>query len=317
VKRLFLKAAAAAAAGALLKACGGGGGSAGGTYQVPSSADSLLQRLRQDGRFSALLEAVNKAGLATTLDDRGASLTLFAPDNDAFDRLGVRIGLGDRNGVVSGLSAGQWRDILNFALLPQRSSLCDLTPASGQNLTKETLFTQPIGVAQLIFVRDNGNPLTIWDGIGRFLITFQASDLGAANGVMHVPSDVLLPRYVLTLSQMLRASIDSFSDFAASIASQVPELSNPGAFTVFAPFNGTFTPPLTSSQRRHHVVSGLTLKSDDFVANNGRALTPLSGAPLTLRASAGAQSTINGKSITDGDFFGSNGVIHVVAGILP
>ena len=312
MKRLFLKAAGAAAAGALLKACGGGGGGdAGNSCQLPSGNDSLLQRLQQDGRFSTLLQAVNKAGLAGTLDDRGASLTLFAPDNTAFDRLGQRIGFVNGNGVVAALSSTQWTDILNFALLQQRSSLCDLTPSSG-DLRPQTRFTQPNGeVAKLIFVRErSSDPLTIWDGIGRFLITFQQSDLGAVNGVMHVPNDVLLPRYVLTLSQMLRASIDSFSDFATSITADVPELNGAGSFTVFAPFNGTFTPPLTRNQRRHHVVSGTTLRSNDF-ANNPR-LTPLFGAALTLTS-----STVNTKNITDVDFFGSNGAIHDVAGIVP
>jgi uncharacterized surface protein with fasciclin (FAS1) repeats len=324
VKRLFLKAAGAAAAGVLLKACGGGGGGGssgggggggggGGNCQLPSGSDSLLQRLQQDSRFSALRQAVSKAGLDGTLDDRGANLTLFAPDNDAFDRLGSRIGVGDRTGLLAALSAGQWKDIINFALLPQRNSLCDLTPPSGQDLRPTTLFTQPTGeFEQLILVRDNGGPLTIWDGIGRFLITFQESDLGAANGVMHVPSDVLLPRYTLTVSQMLRASVDSFSDFAA-VASDVPALNSPGSFTVFAPFNGTFTPPLTANQRRHHVVSGTTLKGDDFRTNP--SLTPLFGGALTVRG--GSPATVNAKAITDVDFFGSNGVIHVVDGVVP
>jgi Fasciclin domain len=318
VKRLFLKAAGVAAAGVLLKACGGGGGggggnSGGGGTCGATGTDSLLQRL-QDGRFSALLQAVNKAGLAGTLDDRSANLTFFAPDNDAFDRLGNRIGAGDRNGLLAALSAGQWKDIINFALLPQRSSSCDLTPSSG-DLRPDTLFTQPnADVAKLIFVRErSGDPLTIWDGIGRYLINFQESDLGAVNGVMHVPSDVLLPRYVLTVSQMLRASIDSFSDFAASITADVPELNSGGAFTVFASFNGTFTPPLNRNQRRHQVVSGITLKSNDFGTNP--RLTPLFGGVLTLNA--GSPSTINGNAITDVDFFGSNGVIHVVRGVVP
>jgi uncharacterized surface protein with fasciclin (FAS1) repeats len=266
-----------------------------------------LQRL-QDGRFSALLQAVNKAGLASSLDDRSANLTFFAPDNDAFDRLGSRIGLRDRNGLVAALSAQQWRDILNFATLPQRSSSCDLTPSSG-DLRPETLFDQPIGKAVLIFVRENGGPLYIWDGIGRYLITFQESDLGAVNGVMHVPSDVLLPRYVLTVSQMLRASVDGYSDFAASIT-DVTELNGGGAFTVFASFNGTFSPSMMSTnQRRRQIVSG-TVKSNDFATTP--TVTNLLGGRLAL-----TRSTIGGKAIIDVDFFASNGVIHTVSGIVP
>ena len=74
------------------------------------------------------------------------------------------------------------------------------------------------------------------------------------------------------------------------------------------------TPPLSASQHRHHVVSGLVLRSNDF---SDRALTPLSGGPLTLRLNAGASDTVNGAMITDVDFFGSNGVIHVVDRVIP
>ncbi len=326
MKRLFLKAAGVAAAGLLLEACGGGGGGGdggggdgggggsggGGACQVASSSDTLLQRL-QESRFSALLQAVDKAGLAAQLDDRSANLTLFAADNDAFDRLGARIGRTDRNGLVAGLSAGQWGDILRFSILPQRSSRCDLTPPAGQDLRPPTLYTQPTGdVAQLLFLRDNGGPLTILGRAGANA-TFSQSDLGAANGVMHVPSDVLLPAYVLTLSEMLRSSVNSSSGFAERITSQVPELNAAGAFTVFVPIDGSFTPPLSAAQQRHHVVAEL-VRSNDF---SDRTLTPLSGGPLTLRLNGSASDTINGNPITDVDFFGSNGVIHVVRGLIP
>lgn len=315
MKRLFIKAAAVGVAGALLKACGGGGGGGGdnggggggsGDCQT-SGTETLLQRL-QDGRFSALLQAVNKAGLDGALDDRSANLTFFAPDNDAFDRLGGRIGVGDRNQLVAALSAQQWRDILNFATLAQRSSSCELTPSSG-DLRPDTLFDQPIGRAKLIFVRENGGPLYIWDGIGRYLITFQERDLGAVNGVIHVPSDVLLPRYVLTVSQMLRASIDGYSDFAASITADVPELNGPGQYTVFASFNGTFSPPMSRNQRRHQVISG-TVNSNAFATTP--RVTPLFGGALALTG-----TTFGGRRITDVDFFASNGVIHTVDGIVP
>jgi uncharacterized surface protein with fasciclin (FAS1) repeats len=85
VKRLFLKAASVAAAGALLKACGGGGG--GGGSGTPTGSLTLLQLLQQDGRFSTLLAALQTAGLADRLGQAGASQTLFAPTDAAFDTL--------------------------------------------------------------------------------------------------------------------------------------------------------------------------------------------------------------------------------------
>jgi transforming growth factor-beta-induced protein len=305
-KRLFLKAAGVTAAGALLKACGGGGG--GGGSSGPTGSLTLLQVLQQDGRFSTLLTALQDAGLADRLGQTGTRQTLFAPTNDAFNTLAQRIG---------GLSAQERAALSGFHVVPQFLSAADLRSLAARGETPNTLYNHLGNPAVLIFVVDNNGPLSIWDGIGRTSITIPETDVPASNGVLHVVSDVLLPRYVLTVSQMLRANTDSL--FAASMSAQViAELDGAGPYTVFAPSNDAITGAVNV---RDHVLA-VQIGGDDFPPA-ATAYSTLSGRTTRLTKGAGppvlgtlTDSTPVQAIVTDVDFFGSNGVIHVINKVL-
>jgi uncharacterized surface protein with fasciclin (FAS1) repeats len=317
-KRLFLRAAGAAATGVLLQACGGGGGGGG----TPIGSDTLMQILQQDGSLSLFAQAVSRAGLVGRYGSTGASLTLFAADNDAMNRLGARLGVGDGGGLINALSESQWAAILNFSTLPQAISRATLDEIARRGLVDErpeTLHSFEGNPQPLIFVFEN-NTYVVWDGIGRVTITITREDIGASNGVLHVLSDPVLPRGVLTVSQMLRASIDAFSGFAEQMVARgvSTELDGAGPYTVFAPgFVSVGT--LSRDAVRHHVTPG-RLDGDAFGAQ--RTLTPLIGRQYILRAPTGATPTLSyGTSliadVQDTDFWASNGVIHTLDAVIP
>jgi uncharacterized surface protein with fasciclin (FAS1) repeats len=301
VKRLFLKAAGVAAAGALLEACGGGGGGGG----SPSGTQNLLDVVQQDSRFSRLLGAVQRAGLSGQLAQAGANQTLFAPTNEAFDALDSRVG---------GLSDAQLTSILSFHVAPQFLSSDSLRSLGTRNGTAATLFRPGGDTAVLIFV-DNGGTLNIWDGVGRTSITFGETDVAASNGVLHVVNDVLLPRRVLTLSQMLSASIDSFSNFRAAMsAANINLLNGAGPYTVFVPINGA--PGAITFD--YHVLAR-QLGSDSFPTTTTSYPTLRNGRStrLTKRTTGNVLATLTDSTpvlanVTDVDFFATNGVIHVI-----
>jgi uncharacterized surface protein with fasciclin (FAS1) repeats len=315
VKRLFLKAAGVAAAGALLKACGGGGGGGGGG--TPSGNQTLLQLLQQDGRFSILLTALQNAGLAGQLDQAGARQTLFAPTNDAFSTLTSRTGA---------LSAGKLAEFIGFHVVPQFYSAAALRSLAANSQTPDTLYSFRSDTAKLIFFTDNG-PLNIWDGIGRTSITVPEPDIAASNGVLHVVSDVLVPRGVLTVLQILRASIDSFSEFSASVteSASINALNGAGPVTLFVPGNDAVSGALASNIVRQHIVTTGEYGSNTFTTG-GTSLTTLNGGGsqvINLRKGSGTVlATLNygtadpRAKVTDVDFFGSNGVINVIDRVL-
>jgi uncharacterized surface protein with fasciclin (FAS1) repeats len=323
-RRLFVKAAGVVAAGAVLHACGGGGGSDddGG---APIGSDTLLERLQQDSDFSLLLEAVARAGLEGTIGAAGAGLTLFAPPNSAFDALASRIGQGSGSNLVGALTPTQWASILRFALVPQTLPLTTLNTYASNDTRPQTLYEFQGIAARLIFVPDNGT-LTVWDGVGRTSIAVTDADINASNGVMHVVSDVLLPRGVLTVSQMVRANIDSFSRFAASLTpSIIAELDGRSACTVFVPSDALLPAPLSDTRVVRFHVATTTLGDEDFPSvNNSTTLSTLIGRSTTLTTrenlviggrSVLAQltdATASPANVTDVDFYASNGVIHVL-----
>jgi hypothetical protein len=326
-KRLFLRAASAVATGAALQACGGGGGggdgSSGGSCSAtatpaPGGTATLLQRLQQDVNLSVFARAVTAAGLTARYSDAGAGLTLFAADNTAMGQLATRLGFADGNALVNGLSSSQWAAIVSFATVPQALSRATLDRYACDNTRPDTLWTSEGSVQQLIFAFENGQ-FYVWDGIGRVSITHAQNDLGASNGVLHVLSAPVLPRGVLTVAQMLRASVDAFQSFAERmVATGVStQLNGTGPFTVFAP-GFVQASSLDATGVRRHVSTG-RLDGDDFFAQGSpRALTSLANTALSLRS--GSPPTLAGNGATarvvDVDFWGSNGVIHTIDAVL-
>jgi uncharacterized surface protein with fasciclin (FAS1) repeats len=326
LKRLFLKAAAVAAAGAVLQACGGGSGGGAGSDGPPDGDQTLRQVLDDSADHALFLRAIDKAGLGSALTAAGTGLTVFAPTDAAFGQLAGWIGAGSGADLVNALSAAQWTDILNFHLVPQRLSLQQLrdfaAADTGTTATRPATRYEFRGNPQrLIFTLESG-ALFIWDGIARTSITLATTDVPASNGVVHASNDVLLPRGVLTVGQMLRASVDAFSEFAASLTTELADtLDQAGPFTLFAPVNGRVGGALTSSVVRNHIIGSQELGGDDFPT--AVALTTLASRQVTLRRGPGTSGNpsvlatvsygaVTPANVTDVDFFGSNGVIHDV-----
>jgi hypothetical protein len=325
-KRLFLRAAGAMAAGAALQACGGGGGgggggsgSSGGTCSAnatpaPGGTLTLLQRLQQDANLSLFARAVTAANLTGRYSDPSAGLTLFAADNAAMNLLATRLGFADGNALVSGLSGDQWAAIVSYATVPQALSRGTLDSYACNNTRPDTLWAFEGTPQPLIFTFEN-NEFFVWDGIGRVSITHAQNDLGASNGVLHVLSAPVLPRGVLTVAQMLRASVDAFQSFAERMVATgvAAQLNGAGPFTVFAP-GFVQASSLDATGVRRHVSSG-RLDGDDFTTLN---LTSLANTTLSLRS--GTPPTLAGNGVTarvvDVDFWGSNGVIHTIDAVL-
>jgi uncharacterized surface protein with fasciclin (FAS1) repeats len=114
---------------------------------------------------------------------------------------------------------------------------------------------------------------------------------------------------------------------AVSAAGLVETLSGDGPFTIFAPTNDAFAAlpegtveslllPENKDQLTgiltYHVVSGNVLAAD---LSDGQVVPTLNGQSLTVSISEG-NVMINGAKVTAADLSGSNGVIHVVDGVL-
>ena len=92
-----------------------------------------------------------------------------------------------------------------------------------------------------------------------------------------------------------------------------------GPFTVFAPTNNAFAPPIDLEGNpkvlrkvlQHHVVEG-AVESNDL--QDGQTVQPLAGNALTI--GVGDDVTVNRAAVTNPDADASNGVVHVIDGLL-
>jgi len=139
---------------------------------VPPGVLNVVQMAQLNPAFSTLVGAVVSANLQGALADPAATLTVFAPTNDAFAAIAS---------TVAGLNTTQLTTVLTYHVLGSQVLAADIpfgTPVatlSGQNITINA-----------------GTPPTITDTTAT-PASIVATDVRASNGVIHVIGKVLIP----------------------------------------------------------------------------------------------------------------------------
>lgn len=255
--------------------------------------------------FSALVGAVATAGLVDAVRGNGAGqgITVFAPTNAAFQALGALPG----NPALT--------QVLTYHVVAGRALAASLTD------------NQPLTTLQGGTVRFRTNPARL-EGIGN-TVNITATDIVAKNGVIHVIDAVLLPTAPVTQNIVeLASATPDLSTLVTAIgaANLGGTLSGTGPFTVFAPVNSAFAAvPADVLQRlletgnvailskvlRYHVVPGRVLAAD---LTEGQTVTTVEGTTLRITLAGGAR--VNGARITATDIQATNGVVHLIDGVL-
>jgi len=136
---------------------------------IPDALGTIVANTQKRYFLTELVNALIATDLVGLLADPNAELTVFAPNNEAFDALAD---------VVTGLPPEELADILLYHVIESRV-------LSGDLQGEQTVSTL------------NGQDLTINIEIGTVIINGQASVLSAdndgINGVIHVINNVLLP----------------------------------------------------------------------------------------------------------------------------
>ena len=313
--RVFLRWIGTLGLAAFLSACGGG------------TSSSNIAEVAQKNGFTALLAAVDKAGIASTLTAPDANITVFAPTDAAFGTLATQLGFANAGAMVTALSGADLGKILTYHVLPGTKSAADLKAGGA---TQATAYTFSGSAAQLAL--DTSDGVAITDAaLATARVTM--ADVGANNGVIHVIDKVLVPPGVLNVVQMAQANPGTFSALVAAVVATdlAPTLSGAGPFTVFAPTNTAFAGApsgLSTSQLSsvllYHVVSGQVLSTGIPFGTPVATLdtTTLAGATVAAQTiTINSNLTITDTTVTAGnilatDVRASNGVIHVIGKVL-
>ena len=311
----WFKAMATIGTVAFLVACGG-------SDDPPSVAQPTqnIVQLAQAQNLNALVTAATKAGLAGTLGNASANLTVFAPTDAAFNTLAVRLGFTDANALVNALPANTLASILTYHVLPTRKSAADLAAGGA---SQATLYNFGGSAAALALNTTSGVRIT---DAALTQASVTTADVQATNGVVHVVDKVLVPPGVLTVVQMAQAN-PAFSSLVAAVGSAglAGPLSGAGPFTVFAPTNDAFsaaagtvatlTPAQLTTVLTYHVLGSQVLSSQ---IPFGTPVNTVAGQTLTINSNPLriTDKTATPAPITATDIRASNGVIHVIGKVL-
>eukprot|EP00588_Corethron_pennatum_P004149 CAMPEP_0194300102 /NCGR_PEP_ID=MMETSP0169-20130528/61070_1 /TAXON_ID=218684 /ORGANISM="Corethron pennatum, Strain L29A3" /LENGTH=949 /DNA_ID=CAMNT_0039050241 /DNA_START=171 /DNA_END=3018 /DNA_ORIENTATION=+ len=268
--------------------------------------------------FSILVQAVVYADLAEALSSSSENgLTVFAPTNDAFGDLLVKLGVDSIEKVPKEAVA----DILLYHVLAKEVFKYDLREGSVETLNGQDIDVDVRGWGHKRYVSLNEDTeVTVFD-------------VKASNGVIHVIDTVLAPPGPLGNIVEVASSLDDFSILVQAVVyanlTEALSLSTENGLTVFAPTNDAFEDFLEKLQ-----VDSIEDVPKEVVAD---VLTyhVLGKEAFKDDLKDGSVEALNGKTIdVDVQFFGrevllnedtrvtvfdveaSNGVIHVIDSVL-
>ncbi len=131
--------------------------------------------------FSTLAAAVEAAGLQDALSDPEATLTVFAPTNEAFEAALASLGLTAEELLAD---TETLTAILTYHVLGDIVTSSDIAAAGTEEIPVETLSGEEL----VVVVGDDGTV-----GFVDQTATVTMADIEASNGVIHVIDAVLLP----------------------------------------------------------------------------------------------------------------------------
>lgn len=260
-----------------------------------------------------LLEAaIIQAGLVSALQNPAATLTVFAPDDQAFNNLATALG----TNVAGLLALPNLQDVLLYHVLGV------VVPSSA---VTNGAVVQPLSPTNTLKITATAAGSVF---INHAAVT--AVDLFATNGVVHVTSSVLLP--VETVADI--AIDNGFTTLVSAVIQSelLPALTNPfGNLTVFAPNNAAFQDlldevgitlpmllgiPELSQILLYHV---LGVEVPSAAVTNGAIVQPLSPLnTLKLTVTTSGDVYVNQAEVIAVDITAFNGVVHVLdAVVLP
>jgi len=282
--------------------------------------------------FSALVAAVTKTGLASTLAGPGA-FTVFAPTNAAFAQLGLPYNTAANiNGITATADIDFLRGVLLYHALPGAGRKA----ADFPNGPSIQMTARPsTGIIDNLLYLSKGSAGVFINGNSKVV----TADVPAANGVIHAIDRVLLPP-TRTVAGLVTASAQAATGKEFTILLQALSLnpglvaaaSNSGAnLTVFAPTDAAFraagitdastvAPAFLLRVLQLHIITSGRVFSPDLAAT--QTVATANAEQITIAASAtgvtvrGAGNGTNAANVTAANVLATNGVVHVIDRVL-
>jgi uncharacterized surface protein with fasciclin (FAS1) repeats len=295
------------------------------------AATDLTGKLNADSRFSLFVDALKRTGLDASLD--AGTYTVFAPTDAAFNAWISDMGYTDLDALEMGMGSEALQRVVAYHIIKGRYLSTSLqsgySKSLGINNAKDTLR----------FYLEAGAQIMLNDQA-----TVEDPNLVASNGVIHALNGVNMPLSVYGLL----AVNPSYSSLEAAIGladgNLNTVLADPSlSITLFAPNNTAFdslvaqTPNVNNlfelvadmgtdelaTLIYYHASGQVLMRSElqtgslNTLADNG------SGGKLSVFINIGSSiriidnsSTTEDAVLTSADIVGTNGVLHLIDGVL-
>jgi transforming growth factor-beta-induced protein len=278
-----------------------------------------------NANFTTLVAALSKAGLVSTFSGAG-SFTVFAPTNAAFDAAAAAL-------IGPGKTGQELVDALDVATL---------TAVLKFHVVGDARNAQAVLASSRIVMLDGNAVMIALKSGSPYINSSQivSTDIQASNGIVHVIDAVLLPPSVSksasTSDQTIAAIAVGNPDFSTLVAALqkaglVSVLNGTQKFTVFAPTNAAFD----EAAKQLHLRNGMELVAEldvktltavltyHVIAGETKAAAVVAADQLHMLSGVAADVALrNGKAYIDDaqilatDIPASNGVIHVLGGVM-
>lgn len=272
----------------------------------PAAGPTISELASETQQLSTLNAALGTADLADALDG-GGPFTVFAPVNEAFGNLPT----GTLDALLTAENRATLTALLEYHVVPGTFRASDLS--DGQRLVTLSGDTLRVSV--------EGSTVRV-DGV-----LLSTADIEASNGTVHLMSGVLTETLdLVTLAELTPALSDLLAALDAANVRETLRGDAAGAgYTVFAPSNAAFdaleTPLPTDSASLtpillQHVQLTRTLAGE---LTDGQQLTTLAGVTLMVERDGSTVRLVgpsNSVQVTRSDLRGSNGIMHVIDGVL-
>jgi transforming growth factor-beta-induced protein len=266
---------------------------------------SIVDVLELDGRFTTLLTALELTGLKNTVATGGV-FTLFAPTDAAFNALPP--------GTVASLVTN----------IPALTQILLYHAVAGSVSTRQLLKEGSFATVEGSAVRVSLNDWNVYLNNARIV----NRNVRAPNGFIDVIDQVLLPPPPTPNLLALLEADGRFTTLltALDLAGLSHTVQTGGPFTVFAPTDEAFAalpPGALSSLIAHpdalrqvllyHVVSG---EKNARELLKERKVPTIDGADVFVRLGWDRNVYVNRARVIDADVAASNGIAHVIGGVL-
>jgi transforming growth factor-beta-induced protein len=282
------------------------------TIDLPTFSEYLSSK----SNLSIFSSAIDRAGLDNFKNGNGP-FTWFAPSNDALTSIGITLD------SVSRMTPGLASYFINYHLINSRFPTKEMVAQNSFPKTTQQGSSLYIGSNGGNFFA-NGSKITTVDG-------------ATANGLVHIIDRVNIPPQLIGTVQNILASTGQHTLFIAALnkATRWAPLATTSVFTIFAPTDVAMTNAGLSAGVIASLPAGVNTRIDSIVRyhffNSVRLFSNDLGTKETPQTALGAGRSVtsleNGLKIKGknnstptlfikNDILGTNGVVHIIDGVL-